>query len=274
MAREQALQMTQSFKARQSAAIQAVEERLKGSPHWDYWKCHKKRFEHAIGSILKTYRGQEPEKIRILDVGSHFLQLSSILVELGFSVEGADVEEFTNDPLIRSRAEKAGIDNYPIDDLKEGQFSAGNEAYDLILFTETLEHLPFNPKKMWQKFFSLLRPGGSVFVTTPNSVGLRKLPIRVAKLIFREGFGPSLDQILCKPIFGTHWKEYSPRELKRYFPMLEMSAETRISFYRHQPILRSWSLIDWSGAFLNLCAELIPPLREEMEIWITPIETG
>jgi 2-polyprenyl-6-hydroxyphenyl methylase/3-demethylubiquinone-9 3-methyltransferase len=200
--------------------------------------------------------------------------MSSVLAELGFSVAGLDVEEFSQDSLVQERSSKIGIPNHRIVDLEQGEFALEKTDFDLVLFTETLEHLPFHPKKMWLRLFSLLRSGGRIYLTTPNSLSLRKLPMLLAKLFLRVGWGPSLKQILGKPNFGTHWKEYSARELKHYFPMLGMDAKTSIAFYRYNPILRSGSLIDWGGAFCNLCAECIPPLREEMEIWITPIETG
>ena len=250
-------------------ALATVEERVRTSLDWDYWRYHRKRYEYSARSISRAFPGKRPEDVRILDVGSHYLHLSSVLAELGFAVVGMDVEEFADDPLVKTRAAEAGIPNHLMGSLETGDFSLGEgDDFDLILFTETLEHLAFNPKEMWLGLFSLLRPGGRVYVTTPNGLSLRKLPLHLAGLCFRSGYGPSIKQVLGKPTLAIHWKEYSAREMKRYFPMLGIDAALTISFYRYKPLLRSCSLVDWGGALCNFFAELVPPLREEMEVWI------
>jgi len=50
----------------------------------------------------------------------------------------------------------------------------GHGSYDTIVSTEVIEHLE-NPRAAFREFHRLLRPGGTLIVTTPNQESLRSL---------------------------------------------------------------------------------------------------
>ncbi|MBI4519863.1 MAG: methyltransferase domain-containing protein [Gemmatimonadetes bacterium] len=58
-------------------------------------------------------------------------------------------------------------------DLHEPLAVAG-ESFDAIVSTEVIEHLE-NPRAVFREFGRLLRPGGTLIVTTPNQESLRSL---------------------------------------------------------------------------------------------------
>ncbi|QSR86424.1 methyltransferase domain-containing protein [Candidatus Methylacidiphilum infernorum] len=62
------------------------------------------------------------------------------------------------------------------------------EAFDLIVAAEVIEHLE-NPRALAREWFRLLRPGGSLILTTPNNESWRA----IASLIFKGHFSLFLD---------------------------------------------------------------------------------
>ena len=54
------------------------------------------------------------------------------------------------------------------------------ENFDIIIFTEVIEHLP-NPKKAISEIYRVMRSGGTLFITTPNK--FRWLHFPVARII-------------------------------------------------------------------------------------------
>ena len=250
--------------------LSEIESRIGQEEDLAYWSYHRKRYARSANSILRAIRPMNPEGIRILDIGSHYLHLSSVLSELGFSVFGTDVEEFAESALSRKRAEAAGIGIKSMrDGLETGLFPYDDqERFDLILLTETLEHLAFRPDRMWSGIFSLLRPKGQVYLTTPNALSLRRIPLQILRLLSLRGYGPNLESLLRKPGNAQHWKEYSTYELGRYFKILGHPVSVEVSHYRYKPMFRSASVSDCFGGLCNLLAEFVPPLREELEVFV------
>ena len=68
--------------------LSEIESRIGQEEDLAYWSYHRKRYARSANSILRAIRPMNPEGIRILDIGSHYLHLSSVLSELGFSVFG------------------------------------------------------------------------------------------------------------------------------------------------------------------------------------------
>lgn len=52
--------------------------------------------------------------------------------------------------------------------------SAPAGSFDVIVSTEVIEHLE-NPRSVFREFYRLLRPGGTLLVTTPNQESIRAL---------------------------------------------------------------------------------------------------
>ena len=219
-----------------------------------YWLFHRIRYQNTVKSILKEFEGRDLAKVRILDIGSHYLHLPIILRKYGFSLYGFDINDFTEKNLIKRRAKKENIDNRTIySNLEDGKFPfEENEQFDLILFTETLEHLSFQPHKMWEGIFKLLKKDGKVYITTPNSLSLRRIVYQIFRILNFEGYGPKIEDLLLKPSYALHWKEYSPKEIRKYFEILGYKVGLCVNYYRYKKLLRSFSPFDIMGMFLNV----------------------
>ena len=112
-----------------------------------YFSFHEKRFSRMANTISKTAM----KGAKILDIGSHYLHSGMILTKLGYQVVCMDVQEFWSIPFVQDRAkvfeiEKCVHNNLEL--LKSDE--VGVEAYDLVLFTEILEHITFNPINFWK----------------------------------------------------------------------------------------------------------------------------
>jgi 2-polyprenyl-6-hydroxyphenyl methylase/3-demethylubiquinone-9 3-methyltransferase len=101
------------------------------------------------------------------------------------------------------------------------------DRFDGVMFCEILEHIAFNPVAFWRRVHQLIRRGGIIYVTTPNSVKLLSVLGAFWNLVSLRRIGLNVKQILRADTFGHHWKEYSASEIVDYFTRL--SADFRVS---------------------------------------------
>jgi 2-polyprenyl-3-methyl-5-hydroxy-6-metoxy-1,4-benzoquinol methylase len=80
-------------------------------------------------------------------------------------------------------------------------------AFDICLFCEVLEHLPFDPAWALFNIVRTLRPGGLLLLTTPNPVRIENLEKMIRH---RATFS---DPISGYGIHGRHNREYAASEL-------------------------------------------------------------
>jgi SAM-dependent methyltransferase len=89
------------------------------------------------------------------------------------------------------------------------EFPYPAESFDVVIFSELIEHLALNPVWVLSQIHRVLRPGGVVVITTPNALSLERLDSYLC------GEAQSVDRFV--PAFGygaRHNREYRPRELR------------------------------------------------------------
>jgi SAM-dependent methyltransferase len=89
------------------------------------------------------------------------------------------------------------------------EFPYADESFDVVIFSELIEHLGVNPVRALAEMHRVLRPGGIVVVTTPNSMSLERFAT------FLRGGSQMVDRY--SPLFGygaRHNREYNPHELR------------------------------------------------------------
>ena len=227
---------------------------------------HEARYKRNINRILDL---TTPGAI-LLDIGSHFLHQAAVLSELGYRVIGMDVAEFASVELIKQRARNFDIQNHAVDRLDRGDFLKGYEnQIDLVVFSEIQEHITFNPIRFWQQIYHLLKIGGVIYLTTPNSLTVWKMANALKRLLTLRGYGITVEEIVDRVTYGHHWKEYSAYELRRLFRALSPDFDVTISPYE----LRSFEkLIGLKAGVRNLvrrASSSLPLFREELEAVIT-----
>ncbi len=92
-------------------------------------------------------------------------------------------------------------------DLEKTRFPFPNNSCDVVLIMETLEHLREDPMFMIKEANRVLRKGGLVFITTPNSVSWGAL----FRLLQMQS---PLEAPTYTPGGRGNYKEYTPREVR------------------------------------------------------------
>jgi 2-polyprenyl-6-hydroxyphenyl methylase/3-demethylubiquinone-9 3-methyltransferase len=176
---------------------------------------------------------------RLLDVGGHYLHLSTVLALVGYKVVSVDVPVHSTLPFVGARAARMGIPLTVVegDAIAEGRFLAAEvDSFDAVLFCEILEHITFNPIPFWRRIHGLLRPNGIIFLTTPNSLKLLSVLGALWNLVALRRIGLSVKQIMRHATFGQHWKEYSASEIGEYFAYLSPDFDVRVRKLDYGPL--------------------------------------
>ncbi len=183
-----------------------------------YLIAHFARFTETAKFALAE---KQNTHLTVLDVGAHWLHNAFFYANEGHTVicleTGSQLESESVQNVARAMAaETKRISRL---DKADGIRDLATDSVDLILLCEIIEHLAFNPIRMWEQVYRVMRPGGSIIITTPNAFYGPKIEEKMAAIRNRV-FGIPIEEIIGYGTFGHHWKEYSVDELKRYFAML------------------------------------------------------
>jgi SAM-dependent methyltransferase len=135
---------------------------------------------------------------RLLDVGSGTGALSNLFSLLGWNVTACDYDA--------SAMKFPGCRFVQADLNKDMPFEPGE--FDAIVCKQTIEHLE-NPNHLIREFARVLRPGGSVMISTPNIASLR------ARWIFLTQGVPAF--------FENYWRDH--RTIPHYGQLKSMFEE-------------------------------------------------
>lgn len=181
------------------------------SDYSKYLSIHNKRFKSIINQLV-SIREEKEKDIKILDVGVHSLFLLSKLNEQNFhQLYGIDVDVFINK--INDKRKK--LFNLKVCDLQYESIPFEDNYFDIIIMSEVIEHLFFNPTKCLRDLKRTLKPGGKLIITTPNV-------FRIANIV---------KMVKCTNIFALpskgpsgHFKEYSLKDLEDYANICEFKV--------------------------------------------------
>ena len=235
-----------------------------GGTDADYLRLHWQRFRATKALTEETWRCPGG---RVLDLGAHWLHQSLLFALDGYRVTAADLADTIDAPNVVTLAAAHGIRLARIGNLAAPRAlrELGDDAFDLVLLGEVIEHIAFNPVDLWREVHRVLVPGGMLVVTTPNYYALTRRHLRRARAWIGGGGGIGVDEILDTPTYGHHWKEYARRELVRYFTRLSPDFVVRRALYVEdaarggEPASRR---IAWA------IRRAVPPLRERLHVEI------
>ncbi|MEO8111165.1 MAG: class I SAM-dependent methyltransferase [Ginsengibacter sp.] len=112
---------------------------------------------YSVREILR----QTNKNAKILEVGSGLGYLTYAVTQSGYDIIGLDI---SMDAV--KRAENQFGAHYVCGDVY--QYALDNPAaFDLVILTEVIEHLP-DPVNFCDALINLLKPGGKLIITTPN----------------------------------------------------------------------------------------------------------
>jgi SAM-dependent methyltransferase len=211
-----------------------------------------------LEQILAERSQRKPTEVRVLEIGSFLGVLCFALRKVGFQVTAQDIPEFQNNPRLRERYRRAGIECIAAN-LKRHQFPYPDAHFDLVIMCETLEHLNFNPLPVIKEINRVMKPGGLLYLTVPNQLSagnrLKLLRGETIQATVQE-FYQQLD-LRTNMIVGLHWREYSKADL---FELLEPMGFAIRSHYFYQEDKR-YRYRRLKFSLKDLLGEFFPSLR-------------
>jgi SAM-dependent methyltransferase len=169
-----------------------------------------------LGRLLPTER-----PLRVLELGAAPYFFTALMTHhFGAEVSAANVQAATwpgaegglgaGRVVLEVPAEGAvGRLDVPVSifNIEKDPFPFDDDAFDVVLCMEVLEHLAYSPSHMLAEAHRVLRPGGLFFLTVPNLLTVKRLVLmllnRTTEVPY-SGYG----------LYGRHQREFAPHEVR------------------------------------------------------------
>lgn len=165
----------------------------------NYYQIHCYRLEYLFNKIVSL---KLPQKSKVLDVGCYPLYLTEKLEQTGFDVYG-----------ISSSHEKIKHAKIFILNAESQKLPFPEHSFDLIIFSEVLEHFLYSPVFFFRQARRLLKPGGYFLITTPNAIRFQNL----IKLMLGKNIYFPLSHLFSPiqnlSLYFRHNREYTKNEI-------------------------------------------------------------
>lgn len=235
-----------------------------------YLKHHYLRFSETKKEFLSTWDRSRGN--RVLDIGAHWLHQAALWAKDDFDVIAVDLPLTFDLPEVRNLAEALKIELLPTEGMEESLSldAIPDNSVNIVLFTEILEHITFNPVNFWKKIYRVMQPGGRILITTPNYYSVYGRVWDWGRAIHGFGGGLDAESILSRKTMSCHWKEYSRKEVIHYFAMLSKDWNTTKAICSHDHVARPKNFV------CDMLASRIRSLRPNLhlEIELTHKEAG
>lgn len=193
--------------------------------------------------------------IDILEVGCGAGILSESLCRLGASVTAIDAAENAIEAAKYHRGNDKDLQNLQyLNAHLEDITTIGSLRFDTVVASEVIEHVN-DPDKFISYCSNVLKPGGSLFISTINRTTVSYLlAVLAAEKTFRV-----VDD-------GTHdWEKFvKPEEITKYLDNAGCSL-TKIHGLLYNPIFNSWNFIEDTSMSYILHAIKLEPIEENVE---------
>ncbi len=188
--------------ARTESALQNLRSRLTSDRERDYFLTHQNRYRFILKKIAALGL---PPGATVLDIVCFPLHLFKMLEGWGYRVSG-----------VSSDHEKIKTAKIHSLNIEIGPLPYPDNHFDLIIFAEVMEHLLYNPGNYLQEIYRVLKPGGTLFITTPNSINIKN---RLLLLGGRSCYPPLFQLLESEPdngyIYHRRNREYTLSELEQ-----------------------------------------------------------
>lgn len=188
-----------------------------------YAKQHCNRLAHDLNYLLSEF--PNPKGIRVLELGSVPLILTTAIQRHGYEITGLDIDPKRFETSIKSNKlhiEKGqlGGDMLPFE----------NDYFDVLILNEVFEHLNTNLIDVFDELKRVMKTGGKLFLSTPNlksMVGIRNFMFRSKSY---SCCGEIYDEHLKFRNYGHmgHVREYTPREVTIFLEKMGFEIDTLI----------------------------------------------
>lgn len=225
---------------------------------WEYWAGrpdrHTTYFSFQVGKgVCRFLEHLRPLRgLRVLDYGAGPGYLVEQLLQRGARVSAVEFSDATVlDLNERFRRDRCWQGAKPFADTR---LPWDDGTFDLVVCLETIEHLlPDHLSPVLRELLRVVRPGGTVVLTTPNDENLR------AQTVF-------CPNCACEFHRWQHVRRWNASNLRHHLSELQYEVEfcRGISFHDFQPErLRPGALIKWR-TWRSLFGELAAIARDRL----------
>ncbi len=233
---------------RNFARLDRVAERVRpqdpGLAEWvtRYSRQHRQR----LAADLWILEHHAPARARVLECGAVPLLMTGALAELEYDVSALDLapERFTD------TIAELGLDVRRCD-LEKEPAPFADDTFDVAIFHELFEHLRVNPIATLREVRRVLKPGGTLLLSTPNLRsfrGLRNLLLHNRGHACSGGIYQQYEKLESLGHMG-HVREYTTLEVREFLVRLGFRIERLIYRGGH------------GRGFVGLAERLAPSLR-------------
>lgn len=176
----------------------------------EYLKYHHQRLALDYEWLTQNVSSHS----KILEIGGFPFFLSSALVRSGMSLEVIDLMS----DLAAHVVDNKGIVVTPCD-IEREPLPYDDGTFDEIVFNEVFEHLRINPIRTLREVFRVLRPGGRLWLSTPNMGSLKGIANLILKneawSVVGSGVFEQYAHIETHGWMG-HVREYTSKEVSQF----------------------------------------------------------
>ena len=185
-----------------------------------YLNTHLSRFINTFNRFDSNWDRNRGN--RVLDIGAHWLHQSIVFKLGGYDIVAADLPTTLEMDGVKKLAEANDIKLVSYSDLSvpNSLSDISSNSIDVVLLSEIIEHITFNPVELWKEIYRVITPEGRVVLTTPNFYWMQGNAWKLGRFLKGFGAGITVLDIINTNTIGHHWKEYSLKELQQYFCIL------------------------------------------------------
>ena len=223
------------------------------------------RFVKTLQLITSDSKG------KLLEIGSNPYFLTTLLkkfrqLELNGCNYFSTADDSMTQTVINEKYGEVHTYNSKLFNIETDRFPYDDNSFDYVLICEVIEHMTKDPIHVLQEIHRVLKPQGTVVLTTPNVA--RESNIK--KLERGENI---YDPYSRYGIYGRHNREYTVNELDEIFSKTGFSIERKFTKFVHfgQPDADWWKMNDtdnFKGDYIFILARKSRSFEQYRPGWL------
>lgn len=180
----------------------------------DYFRIHVDRYQFILRQISRLNLSPSA---KILDIGCYPPHLFTVLTSKGYDLYGISSP---HEPIKSSRIQTLNIEIDPL--------PYKTNYFDLVIFSELIEHLVAHPDFPLSQIQRVLKPGGNLLLTTPNVLRFQNI---ILLLLGINIYYP----LRSGSPYHRHNREYTQNEIKSLLKSHKFLIDRLFCFIAYSP---------------------------------------